>query len=94
MRIASTLRFLSLPVAVALGAALAVACSDGVPTAPDPSFATRTVYQDDDGTGTCPRNYSPQEFDGTVPNAAYDPYDTNDNGVVCVRLIGGSNKKH
>ena len=36
MRVASTLRVLSLPAAVALGAALAVACSDGAPMGPDP----------------------------------------------------------
>ena len=36
MRVASTLRVLSLPAAVALGAALAVACSDGAPVGPDP----------------------------------------------------------
>jgi hypothetical protein len=94
MRIASTLRFLSLPAAVALGAALAVACSDGAPTAPDPSFATRIVYEDDDGAGNCPRNYTPLTFDNSVPNATYDPYDTNDNGIICRRQIGGSNKKH
>ena len=46
MRATQTLRFLSLPAAVALGTALALACSTGAPTAIDeselgPSFAPK-----------------------------------------------------
>ena len=43
MQVSRTLRFLSLPAALGLGAALAVACSDGAPTAPDqsPSFGKK-----------------------------------------------------
>ena len=45
MQVSRTLRFLSLPAALGLGAALAVACSDGAPTAPDqtPSFVTKQL---------------------------------------------------
>lgn len=43
MQVSRTLRFLSLPAALGLGTALAVACSDGAATAPDltPSFGKK-----------------------------------------------------
>ena len=43
MQLSRSLRYLSLPAALGLGAALAVACSDGAPTAPDqtPSFGKK-----------------------------------------------------
>lgn len=69
MRLASTLRLLTLPAAVALATALAVACSNGAPTAPDelqqPSFKKKgkgsgnphPKYDDSDGTCTPYLNY-------------------------------------
>jgi hypothetical protein len=87
MRVRSTLRFLSVPAAIALATALGVACSDGV-TAPDqlgPSFTVRTVYRDDDGAGNCTKGYTAQQFAGS-------PDDVNLNGIVCYKSIGHKHK--
>jgi hypothetical protein len=99
MRFAHTLRFLSLPAAIALGAALAVACSDGLPTSADqsltPSFAPKkggggsTGYYDDDGSGACKNNDTP-----VTPASNYDPTaDVNGNTIICFRTTGGGGKK-
>jgi len=97
MQFAHSLRFLSLPAAIALGAALAVACSDGLPTSADqsltPSFAPKkggggnSPYYDDDGSGTCKNNDLP------VDASLYDPSaDVNGNTIICYKITGGGGK--
>jgi hypothetical protein len=97
MQFAHTLRFLSLPAAIALGAALAVACNDGLPTSADqsltPSFAPKkggggsSPYYDDNG-GACKNNDTP------VAASSGDPsVDVNGNAIICLRVTGGGGKK-
>jgi hypothetical protein len=98
MQFAHTLRFLSLPAAIALGAALAVACSDGLPTSADqsltPSFAPKkggggqSPYYDDDGNGACKNNDVPVLASTGDPTA-----DVNGNTIICFRTTGGGGKK-
>jgi len=98
MQFARTLRFLSLPAAIALGAALAVACSDGLPTSADPSltpsFAPKkggggnSPYYDDDSSGACKNN------DLRIPATQGDPsFDANGNTFICFKTTGGGGKK-
>ena len=92
MTVSQTLRFLSVPAALARGAALAVACSGGSPTAPDqltPAFTERTLYADDDGSGACPSRYSPVNYD---TQSGFSQYDTNQNGIYCIKFIGHKKK--
>ena len=84
MKASRPLRSLALPAAVVLGTSLALACSSGVPTAPDQVTAATSFkkgnalqYRDDDGALGCPSGYF-------VLNAASHPNtDHNDNGYIC-----------
>jgi hypothetical protein len=82
MQVSRTLRFLSLPAALGLGAALAVACSDGAPTAPDqtPSFVTKQLggAYDAISTTTCAAGYFLTQVNNFGSGA-----DTNGDGWVC-----------
>jgi len=89
------LRFLSLPLALGLGAALMVACSNGVPTGPDeelaPSFkkkanGNKPYYYDDItdintglGTGACASTLATP----VATTGATQDVDVNGNGIVC-----------
>lgn len=98
MQVAQAVRLLSVPAAVALGTALAVACSAGTTTSPDqdqaPLFATTKAALVDDlgdpglGDKDCPGGYSliSAEFTTGV--------DLNTNQFVCQKNGGGGGGKH
>ena len=99
MQFARALRFLSLPAAIVLGTALAVACSDGVPTSVEqslkPEFAPKkgggggTLYYDDDGTGNCKNN----DLVILSTDSGYDAsFDVNLNNKICYKTTGGGGK--
>jgi len=101
MQVARAIRLLSLPAAVGLGTALAVACSGGTPTSPDQVFffndtaTTETTYVDDLGDPTlgnkdCPGGYTLISATGTIG------VDINTNDFVCAKNGGngsGGKKK-
>lgn len=88
MQFARTLRFLSLPAAIALGTALAVACSDGVPTSPDqafgPSFAPKKTGGGGsyDAVGSDPAQCGSGYYLTTVSNWGSGA-DANGDGFIC-----------
>ena len=99
MQPARALRLLSLPTAVGLGTALALACSTGGPTSPEavqtaPLFGSaKAVVVDDDpfAAKPCPAGYA------LTSTYSGDPFDANNNGQVCMKNGGGSGsgpKKH
>ena len=85
MKASRALRYLALPTAVVLGTSMAVACSSGVPTAPDqasavPSFKGKgnsLQYRDDDGALNCPSGYFVIKAD-SHPASDHDA-----NGYIC-----------
>jgi hypothetical protein len=96
MRFAATLQSLSLP-ALALAAALTLACADSAVTAPDSSsFAAsrgggiiRAPYVDDDGRFGCRTGYTLVFIGLNEPN----PYDLNQNAYIC-QYTGNSKPLH
>jgi len=95
MQVARAVRLLSLPAAIGLGTALAVACSSGGPTSVEqvvggPSFAVSKDPVDDlEGSKkkVCPGGYS--LF--SVPTGTQG--DANFNGLICVKSTGPGPKK-
>lgn len=81
-----------LSIATIIAAVLVAACVDGVVTGPrnldqGPSLAVHTFVEDDDGAGNCRKDYVP----GTISPGSGS--DENGNGIICIRRVGGSNKK-
>jgi hypothetical protein len=99
MQVAQAVRLLSVPAAVALGTALAVACSGGTSTSPDqeqaPLFATTKAALVDDlgdpglGDKDCPGGYSLISAEFTTGVDIIHP-----NGFVCQKNGGGGGGKH
>ena len=95
MQLVPTLRLLSFPGAFALATAVSLACTEGVPSAPDqaPPIAAaaggRPPFVDDDGKYYCKANYSLAYSGSTV----YSSYDLNQNGYICEYNKGASTGK-